>query len=334
LKAIRILKTALPLIAAAFILSCTIRSGDTGSDGPITPQPAPSPTFGVDKPVDEPLPAPTLTPVSGRTLAADLIDLRTALEKAVDAYPVSGKYAVAVTDLQTGETVGVDGDTLRLSGCTINLFVLFQVAVDLEAGKYSRERVDALVRSTIWSSNAVTAFGLYQVVGDGDATRGVGVVAELIERLALEGLVLDHPPGYPEHSLGRDSNNWVTAEAMNAALAAFWRGDVVGQEYRDWLLERLTAVKPGLNYLTAAVPTGKVSHKNGFFLGDTGYVDNDAGIIRLASGQTEYAYAVTFLSQEVPREYGDVVLGQKLGRLAHEVMARRAAARLTPTASP
>ncbi len=110
---------------------------------------------------------------------------------------------------------------------------------------------------------------------------------------------------------------------MNRALAALWAGEVVEGEMRDYLLEVLGDVKPGLNYLSAAVPEGTVSHKNGFFIASNGYVDNDVGIIRLQRGDKEYAYAFSFLSEQVPSEYGDVILGQQLGALAYEVMAAR-----------
>jgi len=205
----------------------------------------------------------------------------------------------------------------------MNLFVLYQVARDLEEGRYELEDVDAAMRETPWSSNAFTAWQLFGIAGDGDTVAGVERVAQLIRDLDLQDVVLDHPPGYHADSLGIDYNNWVTAEAMNKALSALWHGEVVGEEYRAYLLEILSNVKPGLNYLTAAVPEGIVSHKNGFFPGDTGYVDNDAGIVRLQRNGTEYAYAISFLSEEVPTKYGDVVLGQQLGDMAYQVMAAR-----------
>jgi hypothetical protein len=69
--------------------------------------------------------------------------------------PIRGDYAVAVTDLQSGETISVNGGVPHPSGCTINLFLLFQVAIDLEAGKYPLALVDEFVRDTTWSSDAV-----------------------------------------------------------------------------------------------------------------------------------------------------------------------------------
>lgn len=252
-----------------------------------------------------------------------MLDLQAAMQAAVEAYWVPGVYAVAVTDLQTGETVSVRGRQRQLSGCVMNLFVLFQVVSDAAAGRHPLEAVDALVRATTWSSNAKTARDLYLIAGEGDGAEGVRRVQGLIAELGLEDILIDHPPAFHEHSLGIDFNNYVTAESMNRALAALWAGEVVDGELRDYLLEVLGDVKPGLNYLTAVVPDGTVSHKNGFFIGSNGYVDNDVGIIRLQRGDEEYAYALTFLSQQVPSEYGDVALGQQLGALAYEVMAAR-----------
>jgi hypothetical protein len=77
----------------------------------------------------------------------------------------------------------------------------------------------------------LTARELYEI--DGDATEGVRIGDDLIrKRVGFEGVVLSNPPAYPDDSLDRDFNNWVTAEAMNQAPAALWRGEVVGPKYR------------------------------------------------------------------------------------------------------
>jgi Beta-lactamase enzyme family len=306
----------------------TVVSTSAGAEATATPpptEPRSSPTVAPTKP-SEPTPTPPPKPFTDASaIGQDMLALRDDMEAAVAAYWVPGVYAVAVTDLQTGETVGVRGGERQLSGCSMNVFVIYQVAADVAAGRYPLETIDALVRATTWSSNAKTAKDLYGVAGGGDEVEGVRRVAALIEKTigAEEHVLLDHPPAFYEYSLGIDRNNYVTAEAMNRALASLWAGEVVDGEVRDYVLEVLSQVKPGLNYLTAVVPDGTVSHKNGFFVGSNGYVDNDVGIIRLQRGDTEYAYALSFLSQQVPTEYGDVALGQQLGALAYEVMAAR-----------
>lgn len=297
--------------------------------GCTTAQPAaPSPVLTATLPaIDEAsTPSPEIEPPKPPVIVvgADFLALQEQMAAAVKTTSMPGEYAVAVTDLQTGETVSVNGDVPRLSGCVMNLFVILQVARDLEAGRYALAEADALVAATTWSSNAATARELYVLVGDGDATRGVERVDALIrDVLKLDGVRIDHPPLYHADSIGRDYNNWITAEGVNQALAALWRGDILTPKWRDYVLAHLAKVKPGLNYLTAVVPEGIVSHKNGFLEADTGFVDNDSGIVRLQRNGREVAYAVTFLSQEVPVKYGDAVLGQKVSKLAYDVMAAR-----------
>ena len=277
-----------------------------------TPSPTPSPTPAPPTPTPEPEPTP----------AADLIELQAALQAEVDSYWQPGNYAFAVTDLQTGETVSVYGDRQQLSACITNLFLLLQVTLDLQAGLLSVSDVDALMAETTWSSNATTAWRLYGIIGGGDYVTGVRRVGELIAALGLESTIIDHPPGYSEYSLGINTDNWVTAEDANRALAIIWNGDLLEPEWREYLLGHLETVKPGLNYLTASLPE-RVHHKNGFFPYAGGYVDNDAGIVRFTVGGVEYAFAITFLSEEVPEKYADIPLGQTLAAMTYDFFVQR-----------
>lgn len=245
------------------------------------------------------------------------------LQETVDTYTgAPGRFAIAVTDLQTGHTMGAYEDRSQLSGCVMNLFVILQAVKDVQDGRYPLETVDRLIRATIWSSNATTARELYRIVGDGDAVAGVQRVSDLQDELGLPEVIIDHPPAYIGDSLGIDGNNWMTADAVNRALAALWYGDVLDETHRAYLLEAMSSVKPGLNYLVAHVPgAATVSHKNGFFPSSIGYVDNDTGIVHVQDGANSYAYAVTFLSEGVPYKYGDLALGQKLMTLTWDYFA-------------
>lgn len=238
------------------------------------------------------------------------------MAEAVERHPVPGRYAVAVTDIETGETVGVNGDRPQLAGCSINYFLLLQVTRDLQAGRYALAEVDALVRTTTWSSNATTALQLYRIAGGGDVLAGIGRVDTLIrEELGLSNTVLNHPPAFADVNL-RGGDNWLSANDANAALASLWRGDDLAPEWRSYLLDRLSTVEPGLNYLTGSVANAVVHHKNGFFWYPGGYVDNDIGIVRLVKGEREIVFAISFLSEEVPTRYGDVALARELIQLA------------------
>ena len=267
---------------------------------PVTPTPPAAPTA----------PAPPAPPVA--PAAPSMATLQTELQRLVNGTKAGGEYAVAVTDLQTGETISVNGDRPHLAACSVNLFVLMQAMLDLQSGRVREDQVGTLMARTIYASNAVTAHSLYGVLGDGDVLRGVRRVTTLINRLGMQDTVLDHPPGFGRESLGINPNNWVTALDMNRGLKAIWDGPILETRWRDDFLDRLVKVKPGLNYLTAIVPA-EVSHKNGFLqASDRTYVDNDSAIVRFTHEGNEYAYAISILSQWVPKKYADIPLGQSI----------------------
>lgn len=250
--------------------------------------------------------------------------LQADLRRLIAADVVGGDYAVAVTDLQTGASISVNGDEPRLSACTINLLLIMQVAKDLQDGRVTLEQVDDLVRRTVYSSNAATARELYRVIGKGSIKAGLRRVNNLIKQIGLEDTVLDHPPSYTADSLKINRNNWLTADDANTALEALWEGDLLRPQWRDYVLDHLSVVSPGLNYLTGIVPNAVVSHKNGFFPALSGtYVDNDVAIVRFAEGGQEYAYAVSLYAQGVPTKYGNVPLGQALMMTTHQFFLER-----------
>lgn len=268
---------------------------------PATPTASPTPT-----------PAPAVaTPAPPPAWLA----LEAELGRVVAEYSVDGRYAFAVTDLQTGHTLSVNGDRPQPGGCVMNFFVLLAAMREVQDGRLALEDVDSLIRQTIWSSNPVTAHALYRIVGNGDVLAGVRQVQALMrDTLGLSHAVLDHPPGYMDESLGLSADNLITVNETNRALAALYRGEILREPWRSIFLERLTAVYSGLNFLVASVPGGTVSHKNGFFYepADDTWVDNDIGIVRFTRGGQEYAFAVSFFSQGVSIELGDVPLGQEL----------------------
>ncbi|MCC7364067.1 MAG: serine hydrolase [Dehalococcoidia bacterium] len=267
-----------------------------------------------------PTPPPDVPPPPGE----DLLALQAQMERAIAEDWSGGRLAVAVTDLQTGETVHVYGDRYQLSGCVANFFVLARSVADWHGDRVSIDTVDALIRQTIWASDALAAYYLYTIAGDGDPVMGVSRTRELIASLGLDEIILDHPPAFPGDTVGVDPNNWVTAIEVNRALSMLYHGQIFGEPGRSYLLEAMTNVKPGLNYLTAALPPeAVVSHKNGFFWNPDGYIDSDAGIVRFYRGGREYAYAITFLSEAVPVKYDDIPTAQELSRLAWDTFQAR-----------
>ena len=253
-----------------------------------------------------------------------LAELQATLDALLAANTSGGEYAFAITDLQTGETVGFALERPHYSACVSNFFVILLATIDVQNGRYEESLVGDLISRTIWSSNPVTARDLYRIAGDGQVTAGVQRVADLIEQLELRNTVLDHPPLYANESLGIDRNNWSTAADTNRALAALYGDRLLTDQWRNYLLAKMTQVKPGLNYLTAHGPNVPVSHKNGFFPAIDGwYVDNDIGIVRFERDGQQLAYAVSFFSQRVPTKYDDIPFAQRLTTAAWAFFQQR-----------
>ena len=107
-------------------------------------------------------------------------------------------------------------------------------------------------------------------------------------------------------------------------MHSIWADAGLEEKWRQYLLDHLTNVKPGLNYLlgSASSAGATVSHKNGFFQYDAGFTDNDIGIIQVDVNGERRAFAMSFLSQDVPIKHGDVPLGQTLVTLALDSFIR------------
>lgn len=248
--------------------------------------------------------------------AADLIALRDRIAGAVAGSGID--TAVAITDLRTGETIDVNGDARRLPGCTINLFALMRVVSDLQAGKYAEPEPGDLIGQTINRSDPITARRLVRNwIGEGDLGLGLTRVQDFMAALGMSATLLDHPPAYPQESLYGGLSNNITARDANRGLRAIWDGRVLLPGWRDYLLQKMTLVKPGLNYLIpASVGAGATaSHKNGF-LWEEGWADNDIGIVWFERGGQRYGYAISFFTQYVPTKYADIPLGQRVSSLA------------------
>lgn len=252
---------------------------------------------------------------------AEFIGLQERLRAEIAASGINA--AVAVTDLQTGEWIHVKGDEPRLPGCTINFFVLLSVVMDLQEGAYSEAEVGDLISRTVWSSNPITARDLLRKTGAGDIASGLAKVNRLLESLGLSTSLYDHPPAYPHESL-YGTVNVLTANEMNRALVALYEARIVEPGWRDYLLNKLTGVKPGLQYLIpAGVGNAVVSHKNGFLADYRGWVDNDAGIVMFDRSGRRYAYALSFFTEEVPYKYADIPLGQTVSSLVWQYFSSR-----------
>jgi len=251
----------------------------------------------------------------------EFVGLRERLRAEIAASGINA--AVAVTDLQTGESIEVNGDEPRLPGCTINFFVLLSVVMDLQEGLYDESEVGDLIARTVWSSNPITARDLLRKTGMGDLGTGLVKVDQLLDLLGMSVSTYDHPPAFPQESL-QGSANLLTTNEMNRALVALYGARIVEPAWRDYLLNKMTGVKPGLQYLIpAGAGDGVVSHKNGFFADASGWVDNDAGVVIFDRSGNRYAYVISFFTENVPSKYADIPLGQTVSRLVWQYFSSR-----------
>ena len=318
-----------PASSATVTQSPTAASSESTASAPlvVAPEPTsiPTPPPPTAEPESESEPVePSEPELPSVEVAADIADLQQILSALAAAYTSPGEFGFAVTDIQVGETVGVNVDRHHLTGCTINYFVLLQSTIDAQNGRVEESAVGDLISATIRTSNPVTAHELYTIAGDGDVMAGIERVAVLIDELTDDGAVFDHPPLYADDSRGIDRNNYITPAAINEALRATYAGGILEDEWRDYLLEKMTEVKDGLNYLLAVEPDVPVSHKNGFFPTESGkWIDNDVGIVRFEQNGEERAYAVSFFSQWVPEKYDDVRLGQQLSTATWQFFQER-----------
>lgn len=255
--------------------------------------------------------------------AADMLQLR---DRLADAIASSGiDAAVAITDLQTGETIDVHGSENRLPGCTVNLFVLLQVVIDLQAGAYPEPEAGDLIYQTIHRSDAQVSRNLLKYwLGRGDVQAGLRRVNKLYGDLGMTHTLMDHPPAFWNESLNGGIDNRMTALDANIGLRAIWDGRVLVPGWRDYFLRKMAQVKPGLNYL---IPAGigygaTASHKNGF-LWEHGWADNDIGIVWFQRDGRRYAYAISFFTEGVAVKYADIPMGQRVSSLAWQWFAGR-----------
>lgn len=278
------------------------------------------------RPTATPTPAP---PSSDRESAAqvaalaentasspELLSLRSQLAEEIEAYRerVGGiDVAVAVTDLQTGETISVGGNDLHKTGCTINMFALFAAVGEFEAGRADPQDVAYNIRVGIGGSYPpevmrflVKVFPSYEAAVD----RG----QEMMRSWGMVSSQFNQVPYYP---MGRGANR-LTALEVNLVLGKLYRGELFSPEWTDYTLTRLREISPGLNYiLPGQLPyAATVAHKIGYYSDRDGWVNNDVGIVTF-TGQDgeEKAYAISYLSQRASTEYTGYSFGAWISRL-------------------
>ena len=284
-------------------------SGDPPKEAP-TPVPGGSPS-----PTGEAAQTPTPDGVipENVNVSPEFLALRDTLAKEIETYAaqVGGiDVAVAVTDIQTGQTISVNGNVFHRTGCTINLFALLAAVGEFEAGRADPSQLVRSIRVGIGGSYPpeVRRF-LERIFGSHRA--GVDRAQEMMRSW---GMVASEFHQVPYYATGTAVNR-LTALEVNLALTKLYRGEMFSPEWTAYTLARLREVNVGLNYmLPGRLPSSAVvAHKIGFYADWDGWVNNDAGVVTFTgSDGQQKAYVITYLSQKARTEYTGYSFGARL----------------------
>ncbi|MBI1886191.1 MAG: serine hydrolase [Chloroflexi bacterium] len=281
------------------------------------------PELGPEGPVSEAPPEVAATP-ENVDVAADLRGLLGALRDEIEAYSaqVGGiDVAIAVTDLQTGETISIDGNVLHRSACTINMFALYAATDLFQAGAARPEDVAYSIRIGIGDSYPPEVKNFLQALFGSHET-GVAHARKMMRAWGLRNSVFDHVPYYGDGT----QSNYLTALETNLVLTNLYRGRLFNPEWTAYAISVLRDIAPYLNYiLPGQLPYGAVvAHKMGYFWDYDGWVNNDAGIVTFTDteGRTR-AYVISYLSQQAATEYAGYSFGAHLSRVVWDYFAAR-----------
>jgi len=289
-----------------------------------TPVPAASETesspadvaVGGDRPMG-PLPPSTAPGMPENVNASSqFLALKDTLAEEIAAYgaQVGGiDVAIAVTDLQTGERISINGNMPHRTGCTINMFALFAAVGEFQAGRADPQSVAYNIRVGIGGSYPPQVRRFLEMVFP-SYQAGVDRAQEM---MGSWGMVASHFYQVPYYQIGTQINQLTALEA-NLVLGKLYRGELFDPEWTAYTLARLREVNWGLNYiLPGQLPAAAtVAHKIGFYADWDGWVNNDAGIVTFTGGDGEAkAYVVTYLSQKARTEYTGYSFGARLSRI-------------------
>ncbi len=251
-------------------------------------------------PTSSPTPAYTLVPTQSPTpmptpvyVSDSFRDLERQLDSKIREYESWGAdFSVAVTDLQTGEIIAVDGDELHVPACVINQMALYTMVREFQEGRSNPEdmaydiTVGVQASSPGHMANALTYyFGSYE--------EGVRSVQQWMDDNEIFG-TYNHVPD--QSAVGEWTNNILTANSANEALSKLYRRELFNDQWTAYAINMMIYD----NHLNYAIPAGVgddavVAHKIGWYPG----IDGDSGIVMFPGKDgAEKAFAITIFSQE------------------------------------
>lgn len=280
--------------------------------------------IGGDQP-SGPLNAPPGSRAENVGLDQGMLELRDRLQREIDEYRAlvgDIDVAVAVTDLQTGQTVSIDGNLPHKTGCSINMFALFSAVDEFQAGKASPDEVAYSIRRGIGGSYPPEVKNFLQTIF-GSHADGVARARELMKSWGMTASYFDHVPYFG----GEDPPpNVLTALETNDVLGRLYRGQLFNPEWTAYTLETLRDIAYYVQYILPKwLPdSASVAHKIGYYWDYDGWVNNDVGIVTFTGGDgQEKAYVITYLSQKARTEQIGYSFGARLSKIVWDFMAPR-----------
>jgi hypothetical protein len=269
------------------------------------------------------------------TAEEELLELRDILQGEVDAYraQTGTDVGIAVTDLQTNETVSVGGNVPHKTGCVINLFALLAAVDRFQAGAASPDWVAYSVQKGIGGSFPPEVKNFLGVVF-GDFHAGEQHARDLMAGWGMETYQFDHVPYYGIEPYGP---NILTALETNDILSRLWYGELFNS---DWTNYTIGVLRNSYAYVDYILPkylpwNATVGHKIGYHWDYDGWVNNDVGIVSFnGSDGKQKAYAISYFSQQAPSEYAGYSFGARLSLIVWNFMAPRYGISAQPAPPP
>jgi hypothetical protein len=288
-----------------------------------TPAVTPEPGTGGDQPTD-PLP-PTVGDIPENVgVSAELLALKDQLTATISDYEtrVGIDVGLAVTDLQTGETISINGNVLHKTGCVINMFGLFAAVDEFQSGNASPSGLEYSIKKGIGGSYPPEVKNFLQAIY-GYYPDGVAHARELMSGWGMKLAWYDHIPYY-----GGDNPpaNILTPLESTGILTRLWNDQLFNEQWTDYTISVLRDSYAYADYILPKYLPWYVTvgHKIGYYWDYDGWVNNDVGIVSWAGpdGSTK-AYAISYFSQNAPSEAAGYTFGQRLSLDTYNFMVNR-----------
>ena len=309
--------------------------GRSSTDAPTATPGAADPSSGGDQ-ATAPLPVASGNIPENVNASPEFLALRDQLDASIAAYSaqVGGvDVAIAVTDLQNGESISVGGNVLHRTGCVINMFALLAAVSEFEAGNASPSGMAWSIKKGIGGSYPPEVKNFTQTVF-GDYQTGTYRARELMSGWGMSASQFDHIPYYGGTY---PAPNILTALETNDILTKLWAGQLFNEQWTSYTIGVLRDSFSYVNYiLPGRLPAqARVGHKIGYYADYDGWVNNDAGIVSFtAADGSEKAYAITYMSQMAGSEKIGYSFGAKLSRDVWDWMAGKYGLWSPPTPPP